>query len=440
VSAPRGTNLKTNSSLNVNNNQATTASFVPDTAGTYSFEFTAADGCNPVVKRLLTIQASCNSVMSISPLQSSPQFIDYNKGNALTNDFNDLEFKLTGKTNGNCQVISTRWTFKRRTCGAHFLPDARPPPVTAAPVAKGCTPQLRCRWELFDEPCTDLNTNPGYLPPTCNVHTGAATVCNRTKDIGNWWDDQCLPHKTLSFKCRYPGVYTMKYTVDDGCSTDEELVTITCRCQKKIKADAGVDRVSLKQCTGSNTFAYEEVDLTGLVAYDSRDNSIDTVQKCPTAAKADVTCDNVPSGCCPTTNECCAPPCPACPNCPSCPSCPTSTRGGGAPSEVEPAVPGAILHPNPDGDAPAQPTLVTKVSGAAPAKFADWASAAKLPGACWIWMSAAREDVAFKSEDEVQQDDPALVLGVFIPMVAVLVVSVVGNLVLFKRGKSIGCW
>ena len=56
VSAPRGTNLKTNSSLNVNNNQATTASFVPDTAGTYSFEFTAADGCNPVVKRLLTIQ------------------------------------------------------------------------------------------------------------------------------------------------------------------------------------------------------------------------------------------------------------------------------------------------------------------------------------------------------------------------------------------------
>jgi len=128
--------------------------------------------------------------------------------------------------------------------------------------------------------------------------TSLNTACKKTRDFD---EKTCEAGRTLSFKCRYPGVYKMKFTVDDGCSTDEEIVTITCRCQKKIKADAGVDRVSLKQCAGANTFAYDEVELSGLVTYDPRDNSIDTVQTCPAAPVETVSCDNVPGDCCLTS-------------------------------------------------------------------------------------------------------------------------------------------
>ena len=474
VAVPRGSNLKVNSSMAINNNQAPQASFVPDTAGSYTFEFTTMDGCNPTVTQTLTIQASCNSLMSISPLQTAPRFIDYSGASQTTTDFNDMAFKLTGSVNGNCQVIATRWMFKTRTCGTHFVPDARPPPVTLAPVAKGCTTQSRCKWELIEQPCTSETVNPGYRTPTCNVHTGTPTPCKTTAD----WSTDCQAGKTLSFKCQFPGVYKMKFTVDDGCSTDEEVVTITCRCQKKIKSDAGVDRVSLKQCTGTNTFAYDEVELKGLVTYDPRDSSIDTVQKCPTKVTETVNCDNVPAGCCPVADECCAPPCPTCPQCPTCPACPTSTGGGAGPTPVAPSVPGAA--PSPPGSVPGAMPAPAAVPGSSPVVPAEspaspitpgvdvvpGAPAAPVPGSVptpgeAVPGAPGRELVpgaapgagaaptpgspdgaptdgaTFRSTDEDEEVETALLLGIVIPMSVILVVSAIGNIILFSRMRNL---
>jgi len=404
------------------------------------------------VTQTLTIQASCNSLMSIAPLETTPEFIDYNPTSIKDRtDFqignNDGMFKLVGATNDNCQVTGTRWFFVARTCGTHFVPDARPPPVTAAPVAAGCEMKKECQWELIETPCTSLAVNPGYRAPRLTSQKGSCSI---------------------EFKCQYPGTYKMKFTTKTNCASDEEIVTIVCRCQKKIKADAGNDQMSLKQCKSANTYDYDEITLRGGVSYDPRDNTIDTVQKCPSTKLEEISCAGK-LDCCPSAPECCAPNCPACPQCPQCPTCPTASAGA-VPVPVQPAVPvpgavpGAVpvAPATPGEEAPAAPALVPAVAetpgapaapvpGAVPAPVPGVVDA-PVPGAAAVpapanqvpapvpgaaapvgGASFAQNEGGAESDDDV---DTALLLGIVIPMSVILVVSAIGNILLFSRMRA----
>jgi hypothetical protein len=438
-SAPSGSMLKNGTVIKITNNQDPTASFIPDTAGTYVFNFTADDGCNAAVSRTQTLSVSCNSQMSVGRTYGVPENIDYVGPTAgASNDFGDLSFELTGSVNGNCQVTNTRWVFVDRTCGTH-APVAKPPPVTLPPVERKCSEKITCSW-AFDEPCTDTSVNEGYLPPL--LEPGQDGQCSR------------------QFRCRHPGVYKVKVTVTDGCTVTESSVDITCRCQTKLSVSAGPDITSFYRCQADEKHNFDEVTLTGQFTnlYSGRNPQLapDAVQTCP-AASAGINCA-MHSGCCP--KSCCAPPCMPCPRCAACPLCPSQGGSGGgeaalpqqvvglAKAELAHVVPGAILLPSrpqqlveADHDqelnavpasAPAAASVPGAVGGAVPGLTQS--EEASVPAAAPV-INDVVPGMALAGLEEEQDEDAdirATVLGVILPMSALFLMSAMANIVLIQ--------
>jgi hypothetical protein len=425
INMPASSKLVNNSFVSVNNNQGIPASFVPDFEGTYVFQLTAYDGCNPPVSRQLTVSTACTSNLALLPLQVVPRYLDL-VGSSLPTG---TKFTLSAGVAGKCTYRSMKWSFASRSCATYYIPSSRPPPAPA-PVNSNCSKIFKCKWGVEDEPCTDGVANPLYLNRTSYTETVSGTFNNvpYSQDVrlpgfpeinrnpsGN---DEC----TATFKCRHPGVYKMRLTISDECTTTAEIVTITCRCANDVKAVARVasrgaatDQTVYYQCQGNNNYDFQTLSLSGSrvstpVQYNLRSNdpgslyatnnvSSDVpgvVQKCPPTPVVDVDC-SLYQKCCPA-KECCPPTCPSCPACPACPACPSSKTG----SADLPDVFGAAA-----GDAPVPAAHVT----------------------------VARS--AFAQSKRSAQQSEAQAFGIVAPLSALLVVSVIGNLVLPSVAKKL---
>jgi hypothetical protein len=435
INKPASSQLKNNSIVSINNNQGLPASFVPDFEGVYVFELTAYDGCNPPVSRVLTVSTACTSTLALLPLQVSPRFLDQ-AGRALPAG---SKFTFSGGVAGNGLSRSTKWSFAERTCANYYVPTARPPPAAAAVANSLCSKVFKCKWDIEDEPCGDGRSNPLYQNRSSYTETVSGTFNSvaYSQDVrvpgfpeinrNPSGSDEC----TATFKCRHPGVYKMKLTVSDECTTIADVVTITCRCSNTVKAIAATasrgqstDRTVYYQCQGNNNYDFTSLALRGSrtltpVQYTNVTASMNTVNGNMYAAGVDTavpgvvqTCPSIPvvptdcslyQKCCPA-KECCPPACPTCPTCPACPACPTSRTGG---AEL------------PDGlDGAGSSVASTTADGPVPAAH-----------------SAAARSAFAQSKRSTQQSDAAF--GIVAPLSAILVVSVIGNLVLPSMAKKL---
>jgi len=321
-------------------------------------------------------------------------------------------------------------------CGTH-APVVKPPPVTAAPAKRQCQTKITCSWQLMSQPCADKAFNSEYLEPISTASSKGE--CSRM------------------FRCRHPGQYEMKVTVSDGCTVTTDTVRLTCRCQSRLSVSTGADQTSYYKCqAGATKYDYDTVELKGTFKNEytgaSPDLTPNAVQFCP--SKAVDVCEGM-SDCCPKT--CCAPPCTPCARCPSCPACP---MGAGTPGSVpvfrdinvastlSQAIPGAILRPSrPEQQvplrgeekmhnaAPAPVVPAMAIPGAVPGVL----SVDEQPAAAQQEQQAYREvlignEIAFAAEAEEQEEDDltAMLAGVILPMSAVFVASMIGNVLLAR--------
>jgi hypothetical protein len=203
-------------------------------------------------------------------------------------------------------------------------------------------------------------------------------------------------------------VYKVQFQTTTNCASDTKEVTISCKCEKKLVAEAGRDETSLYQCAGNNQYDYNYVTLNGAVSYSSRDLDVSSVGQCVTKPAETVKCSDYQS-CCAATECCPKPACPTCASCPACPTCPSPNAGSvGAPLRAAP-VPGAV-----HGAVGEQKPQASDGVNAAPA------------------MSTA----AFSSSSEDEQVESNIVFGIWVPTASILVINLVGNLILFGRIRA----
>lgn len=287
-----------------------------------------------------------------------------------TGKFEDM-FLITGKALRPCSLKSFRWSLTRRTCTSSA--NAAPPPPT---ISSACT--HRCRWHVIEEPCTKGKGPVAGLEPSlraskdeqgsfslvgpdgiqaplasCNSgetgqmhassHTGTGLPAhNRNLTLlnpaANWgdsgWgaqgdtslgctneqktttDSAGLGECTASFTCGQYGTYKLRMTVYDGCQAVHTYTTVTCRCETRPTVTLNTF-ASMYTCKTDKTYGWENLPLKVSVT----SSMSPRLPNCPIPNRAQVPMPaSAPRDrCCPT-----APPCMACPRCPTCPPCVTS--------------------------------------------------------------------------------------------------------------------
>jgi hypothetical protein len=301
---PEGSALKSGGYLSITNAQMPTASIVPDRAGSYQFSFKVMDGCNEPQSATMTMTVQCNSNLQIQSAQPSPATLNVDWVNTLVN-FNNQKFELRGAVDKtNCNVMKSRWSLVTRGCSEPYPPGATKPPV---PVTSGC-PRCasQCNWTVAETPCTDVAVNPGYLNPELK----------EKKDCG------------ATFKPRFPGTYTLQFTVSDCCGRSMSTMRVVAKCATGIRANVDAKEIDMAlQCS-----EWQARTLRGTIETLREAGPPTSTQACPVKAAPRCT-DAVKTKCCPkTTSKCCNYQCPQCSQCPQCPQCPgyTAATAGAA--------------------------------------------------------------------------------------------------------------
>jgi len=299
---PEGSSLKAGGYLSITNAQMPLASIVPDRAGSYQFSFKVMDGCNEPQSATMTMTVQCNSNLQIQSAQPSPATLNVDWVNTNVN-FNNQKFKLLGAVDKtNCNVMKSRWSLVTRGCSEPYPPDATKPPV---PVTAGCARcASQCNWTLSESPCTDVAVNPGYLAP----------VLTEKKDCG------------ATFKPRFPGTYTLQFTVSDCCGRSSSTMRVVAKCATGIRANVDAKNIDMAlQCS-----EWKARTLRGTIETLREAGPPTSTHSCPVKAAPRCT-DAVKTKCCPkTTTKCCNYQCPQCSQCPQCPQCPGYTAAASA--------------------------------------------------------------------------------------------------------------
>jgi len=345
-------NKPLSSKTTISNPQGNIASIVPDLAGVYNVTLSVFDGCNPVasVNQLLTIFCTAAGITisqaEVSAGTSTAQAVARGEAEILWRDsraadpFAGARFSLTGKSETSCTVVSRRWRLISRECTDPYRDSAPTVTVTSAPT---CKVTYNCNWKLVKYPCQSL-TPAGTLATTFKrPETTDGRGTKRELKEGDSLEntagraDQC----NAKFTCNSPGTYQLSLTVDDGCSTDTKLTTVTCKCETKPIAVTSGPYTSIYACDGAKqtrTFTDTTLDGSKSSVEDIR-GGLD-LAPCPTPALPLPLPQATPgtTACCPAQ-----PACPTCPSCPSCPVCtpwanPMGTVGGAAP-DLEASLP-----------------------------------------------------------------------------------------------------
>merc|ERR1711998_149045 len=119
-----------------------------------------------------------------------------------------------------------------------------------------------------------------------------------------------------TFTCGQYGTYKLRMTVYDGCQAVHTYTTVTCRCETRPTVTLNTF-ASMYTCKTDKTYGWENLPLKVSVT----SSMSPRLPNCPIPNRAQVPMPaSAPRDrCCPT-----APPCMACPRCPTCPPCVTS--------------------------------------------------------------------------------------------------------------------
>jgi hypothetical protein len=325
-------------------------------------------------------------------------------------------FRFEPNLNETCSTAKYTWLISERTCSRPYTP---PKPTITTPI--DCPPtEYKCEWELTSVPCDfDWNGILGDpLPESCtnNVAVGPPpATCSKigegiVRDVKNgiFYDaitksKKGIPIKNplpnlperekcnIHFKCRHPGTYSLLFTISDDCSRAEEPTTVSCQCATTptVRATRTLYE-SLYTCNKDiRRFASVEVS----VSVDELNRF--ELKRCdpPAVPKPLVGIVTTCPAQCPT-----APVCPQCPQCPQCPPCGAEGCNGscGSPGSLAQSDPAAII-----------------------------AAAMQQHG------ETARALAASSAEQTEMSLGP--VMGVILPMSAVMLFSIFGNLLLFSK-------
>jgi len=387
------------------------ASIVPDLKGNYKVSITVMDGCNPPQTTEVSVIVSCNA--ALVEVQSADVKVGYPLAMATAtgvpeiewktskstnnNPFQDQQFTLTGRSGTACSVKKRQWFLISRECTDPYVPGAAPPPVA---VVSQCKVQYECEWILSKIPChssykTDANLRPvsrqddtvskdlEECPNNGVAPSDRIDACKLLR-VQPSREDQCLTR----FQCKQPGTYELTLTVSDGCTEDQKKLTVSCRCETRIQATVNPFWSSMYVCD-SGTNRFQTVQLKAEVASLAERGGL-PLEACRSKPPAPTPAVTPTDSCCPAQ-----PPCPACPTCPTCPDmctpqCPTAGRAGSA--------------------------RVARDQASAPRKTRRRAFLAK---------EASSDKITFSH-----------VMGVTIPLSAVMVLTLLGNVILHLRIKS----
>jgi len=358
------------------------ATFVPDKPGLWRITVAANDGCPRCTDKDLTetkvIEVTCSKqdqplgsevrIGSVSRAaigtegKKTETFTDFNRTDkeiiydGTTKSFKE-QFVLIGKARRACQLKESRWALTRRSCTNS---STKPPP----PPVLSCTHQ--CRWLIVKYPednCPhgevgEVQPSAKELAKLClstsktngcksDTPTNVATAAKCTYD-----DEECKPghpfragktrceHCTTlmasgegntcdaEFKCGRFGTYTLKFVVNDGCQEAFNYQTVTCRCESRPLVDINTIE-SIFKCN-DKSYNWAKQTLTPAFPEPSRSPRLPACKPPPRTPPAPTPSATPTDRCCPAR-----PPCYDCPRCPRCPPC-TSPGSAALPAEGPP--------------------------------------------------------------------------------------------------------
>jgi hypothetical protein len=376
------------------------ATFVPDKPGLWRITVAVNDGCPRCSDKDLTetkvIEVTCSK--QNQPLSSEVRigkrtrqaigtdgkktevFQDFNRTDkeiiydGASKSFAGQEFVLIGKARRACVLKESRWALTRRSCTNS---STKPPP----PPTASCKHQ--CRWLIVkypedncpygEEGAVQHSERPSYTRPAnpdenlclstdkkngCTAKTAAlrTTVATQAK-CAQFKDEECedkhpfrakdkdgkvlnpCRHCTdrkpadegntcdAQFKCGRFGTYTLKFVVSDGqilpdgtykagCQSAFDYQIVTCRCETRTIIEL-LQYESIFQCT-NKVYQWAKTSLKPAFPLTSRSPRLPSCKPAPRAAPAPVPSAAPTDRCCPAD-----PTCPTCPRCPRCPPCTT---------------------------------------------------------------------------------------------------------------------
>jgi hypothetical protein len=293
VTIPVGSRLKTGGSDSITNGQMPMASFVPDRAGVYAFQFSADDGCNDVVVASSSLTVRCDSTLAISSAVATNLELrwtgNYRQANATANitgitNFDNNKFTMTGRVDGKCNTLSTRWRLLARDCIDAYNVGATPPPVAASgAVCKPCA--LTCKWNVTSSPCPDPAVNPNYVNYRLDELAGSSTANPDCKD-------------KIQFLPQYPGTYTLQFSVRDCCGNSKASMRVVAKCHTGLKANVGTATInSIFTCMGDGNLDWQTHALQGAPDVSNASPDPSSVAACP-VVQTKPNCATMPTGCC----------------------------------------------------------------------------------------------------------------------------------------------
>lgn len=331
-------------------------------------------------------------------------------------------FKFQAKTSSSCSITRNRWLVEDRTCAPPYTQSTPAPP----PATNNCPPTVYlCHWKLMQVPCDfDWEKKTTLLPADCGDPASVNPSCSDERTIGHGpvgVANECLEKNLLShnvaagqepldrnadstgckfedrprpgfscnavlhFKCRFPGTYRLQFVVQDDCTTARADSVVSCQCATtpSVRATRTIYE-SLYLCRGDNRRFQAvniSVDVTELDGF--------KLARCPAPPVPTPAPVFLPSRsqCCPAATRC-----PECPQCPMCPQCPDAFRRTTNPGSAEGTRMAAL------------PEILRENNRVFAESFAE------------------ESDVGYGP-----------VIGVMLPMSAVMVLSIVGNLLLVYK-------
>jgi len=435
------------STAGITNPNGNIVSIAPDKPGDYKCNFTVNDGCQSV-QRAVSFNVLCpspdipsraspsvNVTGQTNPIATDIYFVDATKqGNS---QFGGAYWTLRGFDIPLCAVLKRSWYFQDRKCTTNYALLAAVP--TPAPV-QSCPINRQCGWKVTKFPCGWASSVAFKNPTNCTKEG-----CD-LPTVGN----TCA----ASFKCNSAGTYELQFTVADGCSTVVQKTTVSCKCKTCVFADIPAAQTITRQCVANaDARDWPATVIAGAVITANSGTNGCALPACaaPPAVSAAVV---APKGsCCPAIRPCSS--CNTCPSCPVCPSGPgvqafqgSAGLAGTQAGSVEAVVPGAIaaafagpqlytVARNDVAVSRSAETVVGLVPGAlvgvetpgvAPAMVTPVAAPAQqVPGTAF----ASGEALV---DEEMSTD---LMLGVLLPISAVIIASVVGNLLLVRKLQKV---
>lgn len=325
-------------------------------------------------------------------------------------------FRFSANMTSTCSTTKTRWLISERKCARPYTPSI---PTVRQTVDCPQT-EYDCKWHLTGIPCdfkwNDVGGDGDLRPESCTstvsvttataqeaqcIRIGLEKVGKPTKDnpieivhppgtqkAKSGERDHCNRH----FKCRHPGTYSLKFTVYDGCTeaVDETSLSCLCATTPTVRATRTL-YTSLYQCN-QDIRRFQSVEVTVNV---DEVNGFE-LKRCeaPTTPKSPPGIVTTCPAQCPSASVC-----PQCPQCPQCPPCGTEGCNGGSCGGS-----GSL----------GQLDSVTIVAAA----LRQHAETARALAA----RSAEQTEISYGP-----------VMGVILPMSAVMLLSIFGNLLLFSK-------